>query len=191
MTAITISLRVTAPEPAIARVSVGRRQFAIGRPVEFDDASPHVAAIEYALAHQDHLKGLVVSNMMASIPAYNEYAEKVLMPAMDPAVLAEIKRFEAAGDTANPRYMELLMEHHYVKHILRMPIDIFPAINVDASSTRKEELLLPPEELALVIKLRRVLHALDPAAALELLTDKIRATKSNEQFLKEIAKSGS
>ena len=67
---------------------------------------------------------------------------------------------------------------------------IFPAINVDASSTRKEELLLPPEELALVIKLRRVLHALDSGAALELLTDKIRATKSNEQFLKEIAKSG-
>ncbi len=67
---------------------------------------------------------------------------------------------------------------------------LFPAINVDASSTRKEELLLPSEELALVIKLRRVLHALDPAAALELLTDKIRATKSNEQFLKEIAKSG-
>ncbi|MET0802190.1 MAG: transcription termination factor Rho [Actinomycetota bacterium] len=68
---------------------------------------------------------------------------------------------------------------------------IFPAINVDASSTRKEELLLPSEELALVIKLRRVLHALDPGAALELLTDKIRATKSNDQFLKEIAKSGS
>jgi transcription termination factor Rho len=68
---------------------------------------------------------------------------------------------------------------------------LFPAINVDASSTRKEELLLPPEELALVIKLRRVLHALEPGAALELLTDKIRATKSNEQFLKEIAKSGS
>ncbi|HEX7247477.1 MAG TPA: transcription termination factor Rho [Actinomycetota bacterium] len=67
---------------------------------------------------------------------------------------------------------------------------LFPAINVDASGTRKEELLLPPEELALVIKLRRVLHALEPGAALELLTDKIRATKSNEQFLKEIAKSG-
>jgi transcription termination factor Rho len=67
---------------------------------------------------------------------------------------------------------------------------IFPAINVDASSTRKEELLLPPDELALVIKLRRVLHALDGGAALELLTDKIRATKSNEQFLKEIAKTG-
>src|SRR5436305_7200547 len=49
MTAITISLRVTAPGPAIARVSVGRRQFSIGRPLEFDDASPHVAAMEYAL----------------------------------------------------------------------------------------------------------------------------------------------
>ena len=50
---------------------------------------------------------------------------------------------------------------------------------------------MPPEELALVIKLRRVLHALEPGAALELLTDKIRATKSNEQFLKEIAKAPS
>src|SRR6476620_11103435 len=44
MTAITTSLRVTAPGPAEARVSVGHRQFSIGRPVEFDDASPHVAA---------------------------------------------------------------------------------------------------------------------------------------------------
>jgi transcription termination factor Rho len=68
---------------------------------------------------------------------------------------------------------------------------LFPAINVDASGTRKEELLMPPEELALVVKLRRVLHALEPGAALELLTDKIRATKSNEQFLKEIAKAPS
>jgi transcription termination factor Rho len=65
---------------------------------------------------------------------------------------------------------------------------IFPAINVEASGTRKEELLMPTEELALVWRLRRVLHALEPGAALELLVDKIRATKSNEQFLKEIAK---
>jgi transcription termination factor Rho len=64
---------------------------------------------------------------------------------------------------------------------------LFPAINVEASGTRKEELLMPPEELALVWRLRRVLHALEPGAALELLTDKIRVTKSNEQFLKEIA----
>jgi transcription termination factor Rho len=65
---------------------------------------------------------------------------------------------------------------------------LFPAINVDPSGTRKEELLLPPEELALVIRLRRVLHALEPGAALELLIDKLRSTKSNEQFLKDIAK---
>ena len=65
---------------------------------------------------------------------------------------------------------------------------IFPAINVEASGTRKEERLMPPEELALVWRLRRVLHALEPGAALELLIDKIRATKSNEQFLKEISK---
>jgi transcription termination factor Rho len=65
---------------------------------------------------------------------------------------------------------------------------IFPAINVEASSTRKEELLMPRDEVPLVWRLRRVLHALEPAAALELLVDKIRATKSNEQFLREIAK---
>jgi transcription termination factor Rho len=65
---------------------------------------------------------------------------------------------------------------------------IFPAINVEASGTRKEELLMPNEELALTWRLRRVLHALEPAASLELLIDKIRATKSNEQFLKEISK---
>ena len=49
MNGITISLRVTAPDSAVARVFVGRRQFSIGRPVEFDDVSPHVAALEYAL----------------------------------------------------------------------------------------------------------------------------------------------
>ena len=65
---------------------------------------------------------------------------------------------------------------------------IFPAINVEASGTRKEELLMPNEELALTWRHRRVLHPHDSGAALELLIDKIRATKSNEQFLKEIAK---
>jgi len=49
MRPITLSVRVTAPTPAVARVSVGRRHFAVGRPVEFDDASPHVAALEYAI----------------------------------------------------------------------------------------------------------------------------------------------
>jgi len=83
-------------------------------------------AIEYALRHQEQLAGLVVSNMMASVPAYNRYAEDVLMPAMDQAALAEIKALEAAGETENPRYMELLIPHHYVPHLLRMPADEWP-----------------------------------------------------------------
>jgi transcription termination factor Rho len=65
---------------------------------------------------------------------------------------------------------------------------IFPAINIEASGTRKEERLMPNEELALTWRLRRVLHALQGGAAIEMLIDKIRATKSNEQFLQEIAK---
>ncbi len=85
-----------------------------------------ILAIEYALKHQQHLKGLVISNMMASIPAYNEYAEKVLMPGMDQAVLAEIKRLEEKKEFQNPRYMELLIPHYYVFHILRMPADQWP-----------------------------------------------------------------
>jgi proline iminopeptidase len=83
-------------------------------------------AIEYALAHQDHLKGLVISNMMASIPAYNDYATKVLMPAMDQSVLAEVKRLETSGRYEDPRYMDLLMPSHYEKHLLRMPAGQWP-----------------------------------------------------------------
>jgi proline iminopeptidase len=85
-----------------------------------------ILGIEYALAHQENLKGLIVSNMMSSIPAYNEYAENVLMADMDPAVLAELEAFEAAEDYHNPRYEELLMEHHYVDHLLRRPADQWP-----------------------------------------------------------------
>ena len=83
-------------------------------------------AMEYALAHQEHLKGLVISNMMSSGPAYNAYAEQVLMPAMDQGILAEIKGFEASGTTDDPRYMELLMPHHYEHHVLRRPADEWP-----------------------------------------------------------------
>ena len=85
-----------------------------------------ILALEYALKYQEHLRGLVISNMMASIPAYNEYAEKVLMPGMDQAALGEIKRMEAAGETDTPRYMELLVPHHYERHVLRMPADEWP-----------------------------------------------------------------
>ncbi|MFJ9696610.1 transcription termination factor Rho [Kitasatospora sp. NPDC101183] len=65
---------------------------------------------------------------------------------------------------------------------------IFPAVDVDASSTRKEEILLGSEELAIVWKLRRVLHALDSQQAIELLLDKMKQTKSNAEFLMQIAK---
>ncbi|ANW18091.1 transcription termination factor Rho [Streptomyces clavuligerus] len=65
---------------------------------------------------------------------------------------------------------------------------IFPAVDVDASSTRKEEILLGSEELAIVWKLRRVLHALDQQQAIELLLDKMKQTKSNAEFLLQIQK---
>ena len=55
-------------------------------------------AIEYALKHQDNLKGLIISNMMSNIPAYNEYAKKVLFPQMDPKILKEIQDLDARGE---------------------------------------------------------------------------------------------
>ena len=65
---------------------------------------------------------------------------------------------------------------------------IFPAVNVVASGTRKEEILMGAEELNIVWKLRRVLHALEPQAALELLLEKMKGTKSNVEFLMQIQK---
>ncbi|MDK0522236.1 transcription termination factor Rho [Streptomyces sp. ML-6] len=65
---------------------------------------------------------------------------------------------------------------------------IFPAVDVDASSTRKEEILLGGEELAIVWKLRRVLHALDQQQAIELLLDRMKKTQSNAEFLLQIQK---
>jgi len=85
-----------------------------------------ILAIEYALKYQQHLRGLVISNMMSSVPAYNAYAEQVLMPEMDQDALAEIKALEAAGQTEDPRYMELLLPQHYVHHVLRMPHQEWP-----------------------------------------------------------------
>ncbi|SEE48388.1 transcription termination factor Rho [Streptomyces sp. 3213] len=65
---------------------------------------------------------------------------------------------------------------------------IFPAVDVDASGTRKEEILLGSDELAVTWKLRRVLHALDQQQAIELLLDKMKQTKSNAEFLLQIQK---
>jgi len=83
-------------------------------------------AIEYALKHQDRLKALVISNMMASIAQYNDYAANVLMPAMDQTVLAEVKQLEADGKYEDPRYLELLIPNHYERHVIRMPMEQWP-----------------------------------------------------------------
>lgn len=85
-----------------------------------------ILAIEYALAHGDTLKGLVISNMMSDVPAYNAYARDVLKPAMDQDALREIEALESAGEIENPRYVELLNEHHYIDHVLRMPLEDWP-----------------------------------------------------------------
>ena len=89
-----------------------------------------ILGMEYALKYQENLKGLIISNMMASIPAYNDYAAKVMEGGIDPVILAEIKTFEAAEDYQNPRYFALLIEHHYVDHVLRIPSKDWPdAVN--------------------------------------------------------------
>jgi proline iminopeptidase len=85
-----------------------------------------ILAMEYALKYQGNLKGLVISNMMASIPEYSAYAKAVFKSTMDPAVLAELQSLEDAKDYENPRYMELLIPHHYEFHILRMPYAEWP-----------------------------------------------------------------
>jgi len=79
-----------------------------------------ILAMEYALAHGDELKGLVISNMMSSAPAYTRYANDVLVPAMNQDDLAEIRAIEARNDYANPRYTELLERSYYADHIVRM-----------------------------------------------------------------------
>jgi proline iminopeptidase len=85
-----------------------------------------ILAMEYALKYQKNLKGLIISNMMASAPAYNKYAEEVLGPQLDPKVFDQIKTFEKNKDYANPKYMELLLNHYYTEHILRFPVAQWP-----------------------------------------------------------------
>ncbi len=85
-----------------------------------------ILGIEYALKYQKNLKGLIISNMMSSIPEYVQYANEVLGPQLDPDVLAEIRELEANEDYSNPRYSELIYTHYYPKHVLRMPLENWP-----------------------------------------------------------------
>jgi proline iminopeptidase len=96
-----------------------------------------ILALEYAFKYQDNLKGLIISNMMSSCPAYGKYAEEVLAKQMDPKVLDTIRAIEARGDFSNPKYMELLGPNFYDKHFCRIvpnpePITRgFPHLNTD------------------------------------------------------------
>src|SRR4029450_13894220 len=92
---------------------------------------------------------------------------------MDTAIFAEFK----GPGTAEPKLDRKIADKR-----------IFPAVDVDASGTRKEEILLAPEEMAIVHKLRRVLHALDSQQALDLVLEKLRNTRTNIEFLMQVQK---
>ena len=85
-----------------------------------------ILGMQYALKYQEHLKGLIISNMVASIPDYQKYSDEVLAPKMDAEVLKEILKYEDTEDYTNPRYMELIVENYYTEHVIRMPVDKWP-----------------------------------------------------------------
>jgi proline iminopeptidase len=85
-----------------------------------------ILAMEYALKYQKNLKGLIISNMMASAAEYNAYAKDVLAPQMDPKILKQLQDIEKNNDFDNPKYSELLFKHYYTEHILRMPLEKWP-----------------------------------------------------------------
>jgi proline iminopeptidase len=101
-----------------------------------------ILAIEYALKYQQNLKGLIISNMVASIPEYNRYANSVLIPAMDPKVVAEIRALEAAGKFDDPHYDELLAGF-YSEHILRFPLPEWPEPVVRSFSKINKKIYTP------------------------------------------------
>src|ERR671920_833966 len=99
MHAITMSLRVTATTRASARVSAGRRQFSIGRPVEFDEASTHVSALEYAIGA---VGGEIVNGL-------REFARRrrIEIDAIEALVSADLDHalsyLEVVGENERPR----------------------------------------------------------------------------------------
>ena len=98
-----------------------------------------ILAMEYALKYQDNIKGLIISNMMASAPEYNQYAQEVLGPQMDPEILKEVNQIEANKDFTNPRYMEVLMNHYYPEHLLRLPLEEWPEATFRAFKHMNQE----------------------------------------------------
>ncbi len=85
-----------------------------------------ILAMEYALKYQKNLKGLIVANMVPSIPDYIKYNEEVLAPQLDKKVLEKIMQFENAEDYTNEEYLNLIIENYYPKHVIRMPVEKWP-----------------------------------------------------------------
>ena len=79
-----------------------------------------ILAMEYALKYQEHLNGLIVCNMHASIQDYAAYNREVLRPQMRPGLLDTLDAFEAAGDFSNPEYVHLVESEFYTRHICRL-----------------------------------------------------------------------
>src|SRR5215203_3415150 len=147
MDSVAFSLRVTAPDPDVARVSAGRRQFSIGKPLEFDETSPHIAAIEYALGA---VGGEVVNGLRA-------FANRRRLPIDD--VEAVVSATLEHGLT----YLAVIGEQGHPR-IARIHIKVFvTAPDVVAIRTVFDHMLVP---LPLVCTLR---------AALALTTELIPA----------------
>ena len=138
MDTIAFSLRVTAPSPDLARVSIGRRQFSIGRPLEFDEASPHVSAIEYAL-------GAVGGEIVNGLRAFAD-RRRLRIDAVEAVVSATLE----SGLT----YLEVIGEQGQPK-IARIHVKVFvSALDVAATHTVFEDML---GRLPLVCTLRAAL----------------------------------
>jgi hypothetical protein len=139
MDTIAFSLRVTAPEPDVARVSIGRRQFSIGRPLEFDEVSPHVAAIEYAL-------GAVGGEVVNGLRAFAD-RRRLSIDAVEAVVSGTLENGLV--------YLEVIGAHGQPK-IARIHVKVFAAA-VDAAATRAvfDQML---DRLPLVCTLRAALH---------------------------------
>jgi proline iminopeptidase len=114
-----------------------------------------ILGMQYALKYQNNMKGLIISNMMASCPKYGEYS-KVLEKQMNPEVLKTVKALEAKKDYTNPKYMELLMANFYNQHILRLPVNEWPEPVTRAMSRLNSSLYITmqgPSELGISGKL--------------------------------------
>ena len=85
-----------------------------------------ILGIEYALKYQQNLKALIVSNMVPSVPDYNDYAKNVLALKLDPEILKEIRSYEAVEDYTNETYLKLIHDNYYPEHVLRIPAEDWP-----------------------------------------------------------------